>query len=245
LSQGVAQPKAEAEVIVVPCADSGRAGCEVVRRAVELVAREASEVAVASPDDCPKRGRRFVVAVDGGGACRASDALEKCGVRPSAVVSAPGVLARAGLVRPGVDVRGRMEELAAALATAVQAALGEALQEVRDRRRYRDEMAPVMRRFRPLWTKFEALPPPPDGEAAETERSPVELLGKRSRNLFARFDEVVPPTEWSEEHDLFQDALLCIAYASEGWVAGDRARFDENAEKARVQVRPLLRRLDR
>jgi hypothetical protein len=75
------------------------------------------------------------------------------------------------------------------------------------------------------------------------EAARVDLLGKRARNLFVRFDEIVPPSEWAQEHDLFQDALLCIAYACEGWVGGGGERWERNMEKARAQAGPLLRRL--
>ncbi len=103
-------------------------------------------------------------------------------------------------------------------------------------------MAPVMKRFHGMWGKVESLPSP-NGLPEEKDRSAVELLGKRARNLFVRFDEIVPPSRWSEPHDLFQDALLCIAYATEGWAVGDAERWEQNLEKARVQVEPLLRRL--
>ena len=233
-----------APVIIVPCARGDQAGCEIVHRAVGLVAEQTPELVVLPPEDCPERGRRFVVAVDSCRACQASAALEACGVRPSAVISAPEVLSRRGLVRPGVDVRAEVERLSQALAEAIQESLGEVLEEVRERRRYREGMAPILQRFGGIWEAVEALSPPPNGAPSEQERKRVELLGKRSRNLFQRFDEVVPPEEdWSEPHDLFQDALLCIAYACEGWVSGDAARWEQNLEKARVQIRPLLRRL--
>jgi hypothetical protein len=104
-------------------------------------------------------------------------------------------------------------------------------------------MAPVVQRFQGIWGKVEALPPP-NGVPDERDKAAVELLGKRARNLFVKFDEILPPAEWSEAHDLFQDALLCIAYATEGWAAGDAERWEHNLEKARVQIRPLLRRLE-
>jgi len=231
-------------VILVPCARGKGVGCEIARRAVGLVAVETPEAEVAEAEDCPRSAKRFVVAVDGSSACAASQVLAECKVRPAVVVSAPAVLARAGLVRPGVDVRARVEELAAALAGEVEESLREVLEEVRERRRYQEEMGPVVQRFRPIWGKFEALPPPANGGPPEADGKRVELLGKRSRNLFVRFDEVVPPAEWAEPHDLFQDALLCIAYACEGWVAGDEERWAANVEKAQVQVKPLLRRLE-
>lgn len=234
---------AEAAVIVVPCAQAGRAGCRIVARAVELVAAETPEVAVAAPSDCPKGPRQFVLAVDGSSACKASDALLDCGARPSATVSAPEVLARKGLVRPGVDVRARIDEFAEALAGAIGESLMEVLDEVRARRRYGEEMVPVMKRFQGIWGKVGLLPSP-NGVPEEKDRSAAELLAKRARNLFVRFDEIVPPSRWSEPHDLFQDALLCIAYACEGWAAGDADRWEENLEKARVQIAPLLRRLE-
>ena len=243
MTQGNGQRGREAEVILVPCAGSGRVGCEIVRRAVELVAAETPEVALATPEACPGQGRRFLVAVDGSSWCRATAALEACGCRPALVISAPEVLARAGLVRPGVDLRASIDELSRALAEAIRESLGEVLEEARERRRYREGMGPVLERFRGLWGSVETLGPPPNGVPAEQERRRVELLGKRCRNLFTKFDEVVPPSQWAEPHDLFQDALLCIAYACEGWVAGDAARWEQNLEKARVQVRPLMRRL--
>lgn len=236
--------EAGAAVILVPCARGKGVGCEIARRAVELVAAETPEAEVAEAEDCPRSAKRFVVAVDGSSRCSASKILAECKVRPAVVVSAPAVLARAGLVRPGVDVRARVEELAAALAGEIDESLREVLAEVRERRRYREEMAPVVQRFRTIWGKFEALPPPPNGGPPGADGKRVELLGKRSRNLFVRFDEVVPPAEWAEPHDLFQDALLCIAYACEGWVAGDEERWAANVEKAEVQVKPLLRRLE-
>jgi hypothetical protein len=226
----------------VPCENSGHAGCEIVRRAVNLVASATPEVTAIAPDLCPRGGRNFVVAVDGSSACQASLALKRCGVRPGAIVSAPSVLAGAGLVRPGVEVRGKIEELGQALAAAINESLEAALVEARERRRYQQEMAPVIERFEGIWSKIEALPSP-NGAAPPAESSRVELLAKRSRNLFVKFDEIVPPAEWAEPHDLFQDALLCIAYACEGWVAGDAGRWEQNLEKARVQVAPLLRRL--
>lgn len=236
--------EAGAAVILVPCARGRGVGCEIARRAVEAVVADTPEAAVAEAKDCPRSRRRFIVAVDGSGRCSASQVLAECGVRSTVVVSAPAVLARAGLVKPGVDVRARAEELAAALASEIEGSLREVLEEVRERQRYREEMAPVLQRFRGMWAKFEALPPPPNGGAPEADRGRVDLLGKRSRNLFVRFDEVVPPAQWAEPHDLFQDALLCIAYACEGWVAGDDERWAANLEKARVQVKPLLRRLE-
>ena len=232
-----------ADIILVPCAESGRAGCEIVRRAVARVAADTPEALTAESEECPGDSRKFVVAVDASHACRASAALEECGARPSAVISAPAVLAKAGLVRPGVDVRANIEGLAEALTGAIKESLGEVLEELRERNRYRDEMAPVLRRFQSMWTKVEAFPPL-DGAPDESARSQVALLAKRARNLFVRFDEVVPPVRWAEPHDLFQDALLCIAFACEGYAAGDPARWRENVEKARVQIRPLLRRFD-
>jgi hypothetical protein len=233
----------EAAVILVPCTDGGSAGCLIVRRAVDLVAADTPELATAAPADCPKGPRQFVLAIDASSTCKASEALKECGARPSATVSAPEVLARKGLVRPGVDVRARVDQLAEALAEAIRESLVEVLEEVRERRRYREEMAPVMKRFQGIWGKAESLPPP-NGVPEAKEQSAAELLAKRARNLFVRFDEVVPPSRWAEPHDLFQDALLCIAYASEGWAAGDGDRWEQNMEKARVQVKPLLRRLE-
>jgi hypothetical protein len=163
-------------------------------------------------------------------------------VRAGAVISAPAVLARVGLVKPGVDLRTRTEELAGALAPAIKESLGEVLTQMRERRRYREEMAPIMSRFGGIWGKIDALVSP-NGAVSSEERSRIELLARRSRNLFVKFDEIVPPAEWSDPHDLFQDALLCIAYACEGWVAGDVGRWEQNIEKARVQLQPLMRRL--
>ncbi len=236
--------EAGAAVILVPCARGHGVGCEIARAAVELVAAGTPEAAVAEAKGCPRSAERFILAVDGSSRCSASKVLAECGVRTTVVVSAPAVLARAGLVRPGVDVRAYTQELSAALAAAIEESLREVLAEVRERQRYREEMAPVLRRFRGMWAKFEALPTPPNGGAPEADRGRVDLLGKRSRNLFVRFDEVVPPIQWAEPHDLFQDALLCIAYSCEGWVAGDEERWMANLEKARVQVQPLLRRLE-
>jgi len=234
---------AEAAVVLVPCDDCGRAGCRIVRRAVELVVADEPEVMVAKPADCPKGPKRFVLAVDASSACQASVALRECGARPSAVLSAARVLADAGVLKPGVDVPARVEELAAVLAQAIRQSLEDVLEEVRERRRYQEEMAPVVKRFRGIWDKLEALPVP-NGQPDEKDRASAELLAKRARNLFVRFDEVMPPSQWSEPHDLFQDALLCIAYASEGWTAGDVDRWEHNLEKARVQIQPLLRRLE-
>ncbi|MDH4179179.1 MAG: hypothetical protein OEV33_01610 [Armatimonadota bacterium] len=236
--------EAGAAVILVPCARGEGVGCEIARRAVEIVAADTPEAEVAEAEDCPGSARRFIVAVDGSSKCSASQALAECKVRPAVVVSAPEVLARLGLVKPGVDVPARIENLAAALAGEMEESLQQVLEEVRERKRYLEEMAPVSQRFRGIWTKFEALPPPPNGGPPEPDAKRVDLLGKRSRNLFVRFDEVVPPAQWAEPHDLFQDALLCIAYACEGWVAGDEERWAANLEKARVQIKPLLRRLE-
>ena len=233
-----------AAVMLVPCARSDALGCGIARRAVEMVAADTPEAVVAEAEDCPRAGRRFIVAVDGSSRCSASNVLAECRVRPAVVVSAPEVLARAGLIRPGADPRAHEEELAAALAEAIEESLKKVLDEIRERSRYREEMVPALQRFRGIWGKFEALPPPPNGGPPEPDRKPVELLGRRARNLFVRFDEVVPPAQWAEPHDLFQDALLCIAYACEGWASGDAARWEQNVEKARVQVRPLLRRLE-
>ncbi len=229
-------------VILVPCADSGRAGCGIVRRAVEMVVEGASEVAIRAAEACPRGSRSFVVAVDGSSSCQACRLLRQLGVRPGAVVSAPEVLARAGLVKPGVDLRARKEELAQALAVAIRGSVEEVLSRERERRQYQGEMGPVLERFRGIWSKVEILPSP-NGAAPPAERARVELLAKRARNLFVKFDEIVPPSEWAQPHDLFQDALLCVAYACEGWTAGDAPRWEQNLEKARLQVRPLLRRL--
>jgi len=228
--------------ILVPCQESGSLGCEIVRRAVGLVAAATPEVTVMAPDLSPRGSHSFVVAVDGSSSCQASMALRRWGVRPGAVVSAPAVLARTGLLRPGGDVRARVGELTQTLAAAISKALEGALEEARRRRHYREQMTSVLERFQGIWTKVEALPSP-DGPAPLAESAPIELLAKRARNLFVKFDEIVPPAAWAEPHDLFQDALLCIAYACEGWIAGDAARWEQNLEKARLQIRPLLRRL--
>jgi len=232
-----------AEVILVPCTGCGQAGCEIVMRAVEMVAGDTLEVTVAKPADCPRGRKQFVLAVDGSSRCQASAELKACGARPAAVLSAPEILARSGLLRPGVDVRARIGEFAEVVAEAIRESLGEVLEEVRDRRRYREEMAPVIKRFQGIWGKLEELPPP-NGLPEEKAKAALELLAKRSRNLFVRFDEVVPPSPWAEPHDLFQDALLCVAYACEGYASGDADRWEQNLEKARVQIRPLLRRLE-
>jgi len=229
-------------VTLVGCDDGDGVGCEIVRRAVAMVAAATPEAAVATAAQCPRGRKTFVVAVDGSSSCQASEALRRCGVRPRAVVSAPAVLARAGLVRPGVDVRSRIDELAEAVASAITESLQGALDEARERRRYQEEMAAVMQRFQGIWDKVQALPSP-NGAAPPEAQPPVELLAKRSRNLFGKFDEIVPPSAWAEPHDLFQDALLCIAYACEGWVSGDAARWEQNLEKARLQVKPLIQRL--
>ncbi|MFB3879811.1 MAG: MIP/aquaporin family protein [Armatimonadota bacterium] len=233
---------AEPTVILVPCADSGHVGCEIARRAADLLVTSLEDTAISVACECPRGTRSFIVAIDGSSACQASAALRECGCRPGAVVSAPSVLAQAGLVKPGVDVRARLEECASALASAVRDSLQAVFAEMRERRRYREEMAPIITRFQGIWEKFDILPPP-NGAVAPAEATKVELLGRRSRNLFVKFDEVLPPTEWSEAHDLFQDALLCIAYATEGWIAGDTERWEQNLEKARIQVKPLLKRL--
>ena len=230
-------------VVLVPCARTGHAGCEIVRKAVARVLADTPEATLAEAADCPRGVKRFILAVDGSSACRASQALADCGVRPSQVVSAPAVLAEAGLVKPGVDVRALAGRLGEALADAIRGSLAEVVAEARDRARYAEEMAPALKRFRDLWSKLEAVPAPPNGQVAEELRSRVELMGRRSRNLFTRLDEVSPPSAWAEPHDLFQDALLCIAYATEGWTAGNQERWETNLEKARVQVEPLLRRL--
>jgi hypothetical protein len=214
-----------------------------VRRAVELVAAGNPEVKVCLPEQCQPGGKAFVVAVDASSSCQACPSLRQVGVRPAVIISAAEVLARLGLVRPGVDVCARVEELAQALAGEIRASLESVLAEVRERRRYREEMAPVMERFRGIWSKVEAMVAP-NGTPEAAERQRAELLSRRSRNLFTKFDEIVPPAQWSEPHDLFQDALLCLAYALEGWTAGDAGRWEQNLEKARVQVKPLLRRLD-
>jgi len=242
-AERIAMSEVEPAVILVPCEESGRAGCQIVRRAAELTAATTAEIALRSPETCPRGGRSFVVAVDASSVCQASAALKAHGVRVGAVVSAPEALARTGLLRPGVDVRAKVEELAQALAATIRTSLERVIAEVRERRHYGEEMAPVLERFRGIWSKLDPLPPP-NGVPDAGERQRVELLGRRSRNLFVKFDEIVPPAQWSEPHDLFQDALLCIAYACEGWVAGDAERWEQNMEKARAQVRPLLRRLE-
>jgi len=230
-------------VILVPCADSGSVGCQIVRRAAELVAASSSIAAVREVEECSRTGKSFVVAIDASSSCQASAALRSYCCRPGAVVSAPAVLGKAGLVKPGVDLRARAEELAQALAATIRDSLHSVIAEVEARQRYREEMAPVMSRFQGIWEKLSALPSP-NGAAEHAEAQRVELLGRRARNLFVKFDELMPPAEWSEPHDLFQDALLCIAYATEGWAAGDETRWEQNLEKARAQIAPLRRRLE-
>jgi len=232
-----------AAVVLVPCARRGHAGCEIVRKAAARVLADTPEATLIEAADCPRGVKRFLLALDGSSACSASQALADCGVRPSQIVSAPAVLAKAGLVKPGVPVAGLTDELGEALAEAIREALAEVVSEARDRARYAEEMAPALKRFRDLWSRLEALGPPPNGQVEEEVRSRVELMGRRSRNLFTRLDEVSPPSAWAEPHDLFQDALLCIAYATEGWTVGNQERWETNLEKARVQVEPLLRRL--
>jgi len=229
-------------VTLVPCADAGRAGCQIVRRAAELVGASTPAV-VRVAEECPRGTRSYVVALDSSSACRASDTLLGCGCRASAIISAPEVLARSGLLKPGLDVRAHTEELAQALAAAIRDSLVAVFAEAEARQRYREEMAPVMSRFQGIWEKLAALPSP-NGAAEPAEGQKVELLGRRARNLFVKFDELMPPAEWSEPHDLFQDALLCIAYATEGWAAGDETRWEQNLEKAKAQIAPLRRRLE-
>jgi hypothetical protein len=227
---------------MVPCIAKGRAGCEIVQRAVELVAEATPEAVIRAPEECPNGTKSLIVAVDASSNCQASSELARCGIKPGAVVSAPAILAKAGLVRPGMDVRANIESLARPLAAAISSSLEKWLTTARARRRYVDEMGPVLARFDGVWSKVETLPSP-DGAVAEEEKSRIELLGRRARNLFVKMDEIVPPSEWSEPHDLFQDAMLCLAYATEGWAACDADRWEQNMEKARVQVQPLLRRL--
>jgi glycerol uptake facilitator protein len=242
VEENVLMSESNSDVILVPCASSGHVGCDIVRRAVALVTAATPEAIMRSADECPRSTASFVLAIDASTSCRASATLSSRGVRAGAVVSAPTVLARMGLVKPGVDVRARTEELAGALASAIRESLGEVLTRMRERRRYREEMAPIISRFDGIWGKVEALVSP-NGAVSDEEKSRVELLARRSRNLFVKFDEVVPPSEWAEPHDLFQDALLCIAYACEGWISGDVERWEQNLEKARVQLQPLLRRV--
>ncbi len=241
--ENVVMSPAEPTVILVPCPDSGHIGCEIARRAADLLAASTPETVVGVASECPRGTRSFVVAIDGSSACQASATLRECGCRPGAVVSAPAVLARAGLARPGIDIRARLEECASALSSAIGESLQTVFAEMRERRRYREEMAPIVTRFNGIWDKMSALAAP-NGAVDPAESAKIELLGRRARNLFVKFDEIVPPSEWSESHDLFQDALLCIAYASEGWAAGDADRWEHNMEKARVQIRPLLKRLE-
>jgi hypothetical protein len=231
-------------VILVPCAESDRAGCRIVRRAVEIVAAEIpGEVAVATPEECRGRVKPFIVAVDGSTSCQAMARLREVGMRPAQVVSTPAVLAASGLLKPGLNPKEHLEELGQALAAGIRKSLAAVLEEMRDRRRYREEMAPIMQRFHGIWDKLEVLEAP-NGHAEEAAVQRMELLGRRARNLFTKFDEIIPPTEWAEPHDLFQDALLCIAYATEGWAHGQADRWEQNMEKARTQLRPLLRRLE-
>lgn len=231
------------EIILVPCADSERAGCCIVRRAVEIVAAETPEVAVATPEECRHSAKSFIVAVDGSSVCQAMGSLREVGVKPAQVVSAPAVLAKSGLLQPGRDPKEHREELAQALAEGIRASLAKVLEETRERRRYQEEMAPILQRFHAIWDKLDALSAP-NGHADAAAAQRVELLGRRARNLFVKFDEVVPPADWAEPHDLFQDALLCVAYATEGWAHGDADRWEQNLEKAKAQIRPLLRRVE-
>lgn len=229
-------------VLLVPCADGDRAGCRIVRYAVELVAAVTPEVMVVAPEECERGTKAFIVAVDASSSCQASADLRENGIRPAVIVDTPTVLAKAGVLTPEVDPRAHIEEFAGLVANAIRDSLAAVLEQARERRRYREEMAPIITRFDGLWQKLTALPEPngvPDQETA----AKVELLGRRARNLFVKFDEVVPPSEWAEPHDLFQDALLCIAYATEGWTTGDHNRWEVHLEKAKVQLQPLLRRL--
>ena len=231
------------DVILVPCAECARAGCRIVAEAVKLVTRTTPEIGTASPADCPRGVKQFIVAIDASSACRASQALKECGVRPSVVLSAADILADKGALKPGLDIYAHLDEFARLVADTIRDSLQDVLEEARERRRYREEMAPIIGRFRSMWPKIEALPEP-NGLPDDKQKAAVELLAKRSRNLFMKFDEVVPPAQWSEPHDLFQDALLCVAYAVEGWASGDSSRWEQNMEKARIQIKPLLRRLD-
>lgn len=229
-------------VVLVPCPDSGRAGCRIVRRAAALVAASSPAV-VRVAAECPRGTKSFVVALDASSACQASSALVACGCRASAIISAPEQLARTGLLRSGLDARAHVEELAQALAAAIRDALQSVFAAVKERQRYREEMTPILSRFHGIWEKLEATPAP-NGAPDPVEAQKLELLGRRARNLFVKFDEIVPPAEWAEAHDLFQDALLCLAYAAEGWMVGEADRWEQNLEKARAQVAPLLRRLE-
>jgi len=242
LPQEVEGKPENAAVVLVPCPDSGRAGCRIVHRAVKIVLADIPEVVIATAEDCPKGPKRFVLAIDASTTCQASIILRQCGAKPWSVLSAAMVLADAGLIKPGMDIVARVEELAQALATAIKESLVDVLDEARERRRYREQMGAVMKRFDGIWSKVEALPSL-NGLPEAKEKTPVGLIAKRARNLFMKFDEVMPPTQWAEPHDLFQDALLCIAYACEGWAAGDSDRWDHNLEKARVQIEPLKKRL--
>lgn len=229
-------------VILVPCAESGRIGCQLVRRAVEMVAKETPEVTVATPEECERGTKAFLVAVDASHACQSSSDLQENGIKPSFVVSAPEVLAKTGLLKPGRDPRQQQEELAQGLAEGIRQSLHKVLVEARERGRYCEELAPVIQRFQGIWRKIDSLSPP-NGLPSEQEKAAVELLGKRARNIFVRFDVIIPPSDWAESHDLFQDSMLCLAYATEGWAVGDIVRWQQNLEKARVQIQPLLRRM--
>jgi glycerol uptake facilitator protein len=233
----------EPAIILVPCSDSGSVGCQIVRRAAALVAASTTAAQVREVEECSRTGKSFVVALDASTNCQASAALRSYCCRPGAVVSASAVLSKAGLIRRGLDLRAHAEELARALATTLQDSLHSLIAEVEARQRYREEMVPILSRFQGLWEKITLLPSP-NGAVDHAEAQKLELLGRRARNLFVKFDEVIPPAEWSEPHDLFQDALLCIAYATEGWASGDADRWEQNLEKARAQIAPLLRRLE-
>ncbi len=182
----------QAAVVLVPCADTGRAGCRIVRRAVELVAAEAPDIVVATPEECRQSAKAFIVAVDGSSACQALGELRQMGVKPAQTVSGPALLAAAGLLKPGINPQEHIEELAQALAVGIRESLAEVLEEARVRREYREQMAPILDRFRGIWDKLEALPEP-NGPAAPAQAKQVELLGRRARNLFVKFDEFLPP----------------------------------------------------
>ncbi len=96
----------EAAVVLVPCADTGRAGCRIVRHAVELVAADTADIVVATPEECRASAKSFIVAVDGSSACQAMGELRQVGVKPAQTVSAPAFLAAAGLLKPGDESTG-------------------------------------------------------------------------------------------------------------------------------------------
>ena len=64
-------------VTLVICDGGGGVGCEIAQRAVAMVVADTPEAAVATPEQCPRGRRTFVVAVDGSSSCGASEALRR------------------------------------------------------------------------------------------------------------------------------------------------------------------------